>query len=124
MAGPDFFLTVDGVDGEIELTSFSFGISHAAGPAGSGSGAGTGKLNVQDLRVTKLVDKSSPNLFKACATGRHLKNAVITIRKAGGDAPLVYSLSDGFVSSYNVTGNDAGIDQEAITLNFAQVQMT
>lgn len=26
---------------------------------------------------TKVVDKSSPNLFKACATGEHIKSATI-----------------------------------------------
>jgi type VI secretion system secreted protein Hcp len=119
MAGTDYFLTIDGVDGEIELTSFSFGVSHGPG----GSGAGAGKLDVQDLRITKLVDKTSPNLFQACATGTHLKSATIIARKAGGDVQVEYLFSDGFVSSYNVTGNDADIVQEAITLNFGKIEI-
>ena len=35
------------------------------------------------LSIVHTIDKASPLLLKACATGEHLKEATITHRKAG-----------------------------------------
>jgi type VI secretion system secreted protein Hcp len=119
MGQTDFFLKIDGFDGEIQLTSFSFGVSNA----GAG-GSGAGKSNGQAMHLTKLVDNSSPNLFQACATGKHIDDATVSIRKAGG-APVQYLLSNVVVASYNVTGHDGGgVARESITLNFSKIKMT
>src|SRR3954470_23693270 len=67
---------------EVEVLSWSWGVTHAAG-ANSGSGAGTGKASFQDFVITHHVDKASPVLLRACATGEHIKEATITMRKAG-----------------------------------------
>jgi type VI secretion system secreted protein Hcp len=136
MAQADFFLKLGDVEGEsdddthgkeIQLSSFSFGVANS-GAGGFGGGSGASKANVQDLHFTKLVDKSSPNLFQACATGKHFDDATVTIRKAGGDAPveyLIYKLTEVFVSSHNVTGHDGGgIAQESGSINFSKVEMT
>ncbi|MDV3444034.1 type VI secretion system tube protein Hcp, partial [Pseudomonas otitidis] len=37
----------------------------------SGRGGGAGKVSVQDLSLTKYIDKSSPNLMMACSNGKH-----------------------------------------------------
>src|SRR4029450_6240559 len=65
---------------EIEVLSFSWGVTN---PAPSGSGAGAGKATFKDLSITHHIDKASPKLLEACATGTHLKDATITHRKAG-----------------------------------------
>ena len=59
-----------------------------SGSAHVGGGAGAGKVNVQDISVTKYVDSSSPKLMLACCNGTHYANALLTVRKAGGDAPV------------------------------------
>ena len=136
MAQADFFLKLGDIEGEsdddthskeIQLTSFGFGVSNS-GAGGYGGGSGASKANVQDIIFTKLVDQSSPNLFQACATGKHFDDATITIRKAGGDAPveyLVYKLTEVFVSSHNVSGHDGGgIAQESGSLNCSKIEMT
>jgi type VI secretion system secreted protein Hcp len=136
MAQADFFLKIDGVDGEsdddthkgeIQISSFSFGVSNS-GSGGWGAGSGSSKSNVQDMHFTKLVDKSSPNLFQACCTGKHFDSAKVTVRKAGGDAPLeylVYDLTEVFISSHNITGHDGGgIAQESGSLNFSKINVT
>ena len=48
-----------------------------------GSGGGAGKASFHDLSFTHNIDKASPVLLQACATGVHLKEATITHRKAG-----------------------------------------
>jgi type VI secretion system secreted protein Hcp len=88
----------------------------------SGGGGGAGKANFQDITVTKFVDSSSHKLLKAVSTGQHIKQALLTVRKAGGKA-LEYiklTLKDCLISSLS-TGGSGGEDRitENISINFA-----
>src|SRR5262249_13545832 len=67
---------------EIEVLSYSWGLANPA-RIGAGGGGGAGKATFQDLSFHHAIDKASPLLMKACATGLHLKEATITHRKAG-----------------------------------------
>ena len=135
MALVDYFLKIDGIDGEsmdkthkseIQLQSFSWGETNQ-GTFSSGSGGGAGKVQMQDFHFTMTVNKSSPKLFLACANGEHIKKATLTARKAGKDQQdyLKVTFSDLLVSSFQTSGMaDAGhlpIDQ--ISLNFAKLEM-
>ena len=135
MAHVDYFLKIDGVDGEstddkhkaeIELESFSFGGTNA-GSFSSGGGGGTGKVVLNDFHFVKKVDKASAKLFTSCATGEHLKKATLVCRKAGKDQQefLVITLTDTMVSSYQ-TGGSAGssiIPSEQISLGYAKIEI-
>jgi len=75
MAQVDYFIKIEGVDGEstddkhkkeIDVESFSWGETNS-GTAGHGSGSGAGKVHPQDFTFTKRMDKSSPVLFVGCA---------------------------------------------------------
>ena len=128
----DMFLKIDGIEGEskdgthtneIDILAWSWGMSQSA-TTHMGGGGGAGKVNVQDLTFTKYVDKSSPELMKACMTGRHITEATLVIRKAG-DKPLEYmtiKINDIIVSSVS-TGGSGGEDRltENLSLNFSQV---
>ncbi len=135
MAQADFFLKLDGIQGEsqddkhkneIQLASFNVGVTNA-GAGGANLGSGASRSNLQDMHFTKQTDSSSPNLFLACCTGRHIPTATITIRKAGENPLeyLVYKLTEVFVSSHNASGQQGGgIAQESFSLNFSKVEMT
>jgi type VI secretion system secreted protein Hcp len=135
MAQEDYFLKIDGIKGEsqddkhkdeIHVSSFSFGVTNT-GTGGSNLGSGGGRANVQDLHFTKVVDQASPNLFLACATGKHFDTATVTVRRAG-ETPqeyLVYDLEEVFVSSISISGHEGGgIAQESCSLNFSKVTLT
>jgi type VI secretion system secreted protein Hcp len=130
----DYFLKIDGIKGEsqddkhkdeIHVSSFSFGVTNA-GTGGSNLGSGGGRSNIQDMHFTKVVDGSSPNLFLACATGKHFDTATVTVRRAG-ETPqeyLVYKLTEVFVSSISTSGHEGGgIAQESVSLNFSKVEL-
>ena len=134
MAQGDFFLKIDGIDGEsqddklknhIQVLSVSLGVSNL-GTGGSNLGSGASKANVQDIHFTKPADKSSPNIFIHCCSGKHFPTATITMRKAAGDNKvdyLVYKLSEVFISSYNVSAHEGGgIAQESLSLNFSTIE--
>jgi type VI secretion system secreted protein Hcp len=130
----DYFLKIDGVDaestddkhkGEIELESFSWGETKTASGPGGGGG-GSGKVQVQDLLVTMHVSKASPRLMLACATGKHHKEAVLTVRRAGKSQQefLVIKLNEVLVTSYQ-TGGSAQSDvlMDQASLGFSTIQM-
>ena len=127
MAQADYFLDLDSVEGEsqdddsrmknkIHVSSFSFGVTNT-GTGGSNLGSGASKSNVQDLHVTKTMDKSSPNLFIGCANGKHFPKATFYVRRAGENPQvyLKYELTEVFISSYSTSGHEGGgIAQESV----------
>ena len=138
MAAVDYFLKIDGIDGEsvdnkhkgeIEILSYSWGMSQS-GAGAAGSGGGSGKVSIQDIHFTAKTSLASPNLMLACATGQHIKKAVITLRKAGGkqEEYLVINLQDCFISSFAPNGEASGnvkVDDrpiESISLNFNKLE--
>lgn len=91
----------------------------------TGTGGGAGKVSIQDLSLTKYVDKSTPNLMMHCSSGKHVPKVTLTVRKAGGDAQVEYliiNLEEVLISSLS-TGGSGSDDRliENITLNFAKV---
>ena len=53
---------------EIEVLSFSWGVTNT-GVIAAGGGGGAGKATFQDLSIVHKIDKASPLLMQACATG-------------------------------------------------------
>lgn len=134
MAAVDYFLKLDGVDGEskkkdhtdeIELESWSFGESNA-GSFANGSGGGSGKVSMQDFHFVMLVNKASPVLFEYCATGKHIGSAKLTCRKSGDGQQefLKIEFTDCLVSSYQVGGSAGSsvLPTDQIALNFAKIK--
>jgi type VI secretion system secreted protein Hcp len=130
----DMFLKLDGIKGEsadkshkdeINVLAWSWGMSNS-GSAHLGGGAGSGKVNVQDLSLTKYIDVSSPDLMLFCCNGKHVAKAQLTVRKAGETALeyLIIKLEDVLVASVS-TGGSGGEDRltEHVTLNFAKVDV-
>ena len=133
MAAADYFLKIDGIEGEsqdskhkaeIEIQSFSFGATQT-GSFAAGGGGGAGKVSMQDFHFTVPVNKSSPKLMLACASGQHIKKAVLTVRKAGKEQQeyLKYTFSDILVSSYQTGGGGGDVmPVDQISLNFAKIE--
>ena len=109
--------------GEMDILAWSWGMSQSA-TMHMGPGGGSGKVNVQDISVTKYVDRSTPTLMKMCCSGTHIPEIILTVRKAGGKAPVEYvkiTLKEAIVGSIS-TGGSGGEDRltENITLNFSE----
>jgi type VI secretion system secreted protein Hcp len=130
----DMFLSLDGIKGEsadkkhkeeIDLLAWSWGLSNT-GTFHTGTGGGAGKANFQDISITKYVDKSTPDLNYACASGKHIPKAKLTVRKAGENPLeyLTYEFEKVLVSSMSI-GGSGGEERltENVTLNFEKVKM-
>lgn len=129
----DIFLKIDGIKGEsqdskhkdeIEILSYSFGESQT-GTFASAGGGGAGKVSMQDFHFTTPVNKASPGLFFACASGSHIKEGLLTVRKAGGDQQeyLKIKLTDILVSSYQVgASHGSEVPTDQFSLNFSKIE--
>jgi len=135
MAQVDYFLKIKGIDGEstdskhkneIDIESWSWGETNS-GTHASGGGGGAGKVQMQDFHFTMRANMASAKLIKACSTGEHLQEAVLTCRKAGKDQQeyLVLKFTDLLVSSYQIGGSSGDIvPMEQISVNFSKFEIT
>ena len=109
---------------EIEVLSFSWGVTNAQVVSGGGGGA-AGKATFQDLTIVHTLDKASPALLKACATGTHIKDAIITHRKAGKGQQeyLIVKLNDVIITGVSHGGAAGQPISENVTLAFAKIDL-
>jgi len=129
----DCLLKIDGVDGEskidghedeIDVLAWSWGMAQS-GTTHTGGGGGAGKVSVQDISLTKYIDKATPELMRACCNGDHFDEAILIVRKAGKD-PIDYlkiTMNQVIVTSVS-TGGSGGEDRltENVSLNFAKME--
>jgi type VI secretion system secreted protein Hcp len=125
--GSALFLAIDGIKGEstdkghkgeIELRSFSFGTT------GGGTSA---KVHVGDLVIVKTVDKSSPKLFQAAATGKHFPTATISLAKKSKGKKVDYlkfTMKDLIVTSIKPTSPQSDKPSEQVSMSFAKINVT
>jgi type VI secretion system secreted protein Hcp len=109
--------------GEIDILSFSWGVTNSGTIGGGGGGAG--KATFQDLSFTHSIDKASPLLLKACATGEHIKEATITQRKAGKGQQeyLIIKMNDIIITGVSLSSSEGGGSSENISMAFAKVDL-
>ena len=130
----DIFLKINGIDGEsldsshkneIEVLNWNWAIQQESNMH-AGSGGGSGKAQVSDFQFVHYVDRASPNLMKFCLTGKHIQEAKLVVRKAGGN-PLEYlkiTMTDVIVTQVAPGGSstDDVRVSETVSLSFAKVK--
>jgi type VI secretion system secreted protein Hcp len=127
----DTFLKIGDIKGEsldakhkdeIEVLTFSWGVSNASSMA-HGGGGGEGKASFQELSFTHGVDRASAALWQACSTGTHIKEATIVRRKAGKGQQefFIVKLTDVIVTSVTESENGGDGLTENVSLAFAKV---
>jgi type VI secretion system secreted protein Hcp len=122
----DYFLHIDGIEGEstdqqhpneIEMESFSWGELNPQ------IGQGAGKVQLQDFHFVAKTSKASPKLMLYAASGKHIPEAVITLRKAGSDQQdyIKIKLSEVIVTGYSINGTGS-IPEDHFDLSFAKIE--
>ena len=127
-AAVDYFLKIDGIDGEstddkhkgeIVIESWSWGVSQSS--ASSAGGARAGKPCTAPMSFTKPVDKATPLLMANAVSGMVVPRAILIGRKAGEGQQeyLKYELKNVIVTSYQTGGSSSGAPVDQFSLNFA-----
>jgi type VI secretion system secreted protein Hcp len=124
----DMFLKLQGITGEasdtghkgeIDVVSWSWGME------ASRSTGQTGKSTMSELHIVKRVDQSSPTLMTLLRQHKVIKQAQLTVRKAG-DTPLEYftiELEDALVTSLQTESQNTEL-VERVSLGFSKVRVS
>ncbi len=140
----DTHIKFDGVEGEsthqdhkgeIEVLSWSWGISNSSSLAygggsggsssgGSGGGSGLGKALPQEFHFMHHYDKASPVLAKKCAQGVHFPTVVITARKSGEGQKDFFKITmkEVFISSVSNSASSGGDMAESVSMSYGFVE--
>ncbi|MDA1296595.1 MAG: type VI secretion system tube protein Hcp [Chloroflexi bacterium] len=119
----------DSAHGEwIDILSFSQSITRPMSSGISGSTRQRGAASFGEIVLVKAIDKSSPKLQEAVATGQVMASVTLDLTTSSGDRPatyLKYELKDVLITNYRVSGGAAGDDRptETISLNFAEINV-
>jgi type VI secretion system secreted protein Hcp len=129
------FLRIEGIKGEsrderhrdeIEVLSFQWGESSPASQT-QGPGGGAGKVEMSAFHLSAASSQASPVLFLACASGRHFKEAVLSLaRPVGGRGQdfMVWKLQSVLVSAYRTGGGQADSGpMDEFELSFEQIEV-
>jgi type VI secretion system secreted protein Hcp len=85
-------------------------------------------VTIQSFSITKKLDKASPVLFQAAATGKHFKEATLSfMRKAGGKEQtyLKFDFQNVLISSVQDGGAaNKATPTEQVTFNFQKCKET
>jgi type VI secretion system secreted protein Hcp len=130
-----YFLALNGIPGnsaavghagEIDIASFSWGLTNTATGGGGGGGGGAGRATFRDLSFVARTGIASPLLFQACAAGRHLPTAVLTGERAPNRFRyLRITLSEVIVTGYQQTGSESeAAPIDAFSLGYERIEVT
>ena len=127
----DSHLKINGIEGEathkdhkneIELMSWSWGLSNASSIAGGGSGKG--KAVPGDFVIMKKLDKASPNLSKFCVLGKHIPDVVLSCAKSGDGQKEFFKITfkEVLITSVQLSGSSGSEMMESVTLSYADME--
>ncbi|HET7232572.1 MAG TPA: type VI secretion system tube protein Hcp [Longimicrobium sp.] len=114
-----------GYTGQIELMSYSHGVSMQVTGDVSNTERTSGKPRHQDFHVTKYLDKSSPLLNQKCCQATDLGQVLITVGRNdnGTVIPLIiYTLSNAVLSSVSVGGGGGDKPVESVSINYSGIK--
>jgi type VI secretion system secreted protein Hcp len=127
--GLDIFAKIAGIPGEsldaghkdeIEVLSFSWGVTHPVSTPVMGGGSAS-RATFRDLTFVHKIDKASPLLLQACADGKHIQEATISCRKAGQQDYLVVKLNDIIVTGVTAGAASDQAGSETVSLVFGRM---
>jgi type VI secretion system secreted protein Hcp len=134
MAQSDFYLQIEGIEGESEavgfekqmqIESWSMGANNS-GSAGLGTGLGSGKVSMQDFHFVIQNGKASAQLMLAVCKGNHIPQAVLSCRKTGGDGTpytyYKYTFNDLVLSSFQ-SGASQTLPMEQVSFNYTKITL-
>ena len=110
---------------EIEVFSWSWGVTNAA-PVSPGGGGGAGRASFSDLNFTHRYDRAAPLLWRACAVGQHFTEATLVGTKQGKGALdyLIVKMSEVMVTSASASDSSGGGEaMESVGVKFSKVDV-
>ena len=111
-----------GHEGEIDVESWTWTVKTSSA---LGSTAATGRRSYSGLSIFKRIDSASTALLSALATNDEVKEAKLTMRKAGeGQVDyFLITLKEARVTQVEHATDDSGGTRESVTIAFRKVEV-
>ena len=111
-----------GHEDEIIISSWRWGAQASSDLGASGQAV---RRSYSGLTVTKSIDSASTGLLSALATNDEVKEAVLTMRKSGGEAVDYFfvKLQEARVVQVDHSSDDQGGTRETVTFAFRKVEV-
>jgi type VI secretion system secreted protein Hcp len=111
-----------GHEDEINVSSWRWG---AQASSSLGATAATARRSYSGLTVVKAIDSASTSLLSALATNDEVKEAVLTMRKSGGEMHdyFLLTLKEARVTQIEHSTNEHGDTSESVTFAFRKVEV-
>ncbi len=120
--------TATGFEGQIEILSYSHGITQSASmSASTAGGATTGRCNHSDFQISKELDKASAIIAQKCSDGSHIPSITLTLTRSGGGEKvpyMEYKLTKCIISSASIGGSQGAFPNESVTFNYGKIEWT
>jgi len=118
--------TDDAHDKEINVIDFSWGATNPTTMA-SGQGVSAGKVMLQQLNISKIIDTTSHTFVQKCCSGKVIPSGSLFVQRAGGEKvqALEIKLTNIYVSNYTIsdmTSNVSSLPTESVSLSYEQVE--
>jgi type VI secretion system secreted protein Hcp len=127
------YLRIDGIEGGsaaaryegwMDVAAFEWNVSSTAG-AVAGATRTTAAPEFGPITVLKPVDKATPMLAQACASGRSYPEAELVFFAAGSTQPIGrVTLADVRIVESASAGGDMPAPEERLSLSFGRVEWT
>jgi len=132
------YIKFEGVEGEAQdkdhknwsdILAFSQGI-HQPGSAATGPTRRRGDVILEDINITKELDKGGPKIAESVCKGKVFPKVEIHVTASYTDAGRVtyfgYELKNVLVTSYNVSGSSQSeeVPAEVFSMNFEEIKVT
>jgi type VI secretion system secreted protein Hcp len=116
-------LAIEGLtppDQPIKVLAYSWGLSDSVTCLPGGCSGG--KVNVQDLSLTRFMDTLSPRIVRALATGEHFESATLLVNASGvGNAPTHrFEFEPVIFTSESLGGSGGSRQTENLTFTFTK----
>jgi type VI secretion system secreted protein Hcp len=134
----NMFLKLDGIKGQsevepykeqIEILSYSQGVSMNLTVNPSNQTRTTGRPTHSDINFSKMLDVATCDLLQHCNAGTNIKTAEFTITQADGATKKVIevwhiAMTNAIVSSVNIMCGSNDIPSESFSLNYDTITWT
>lgn len=108
--------------GEIDVLGWSWGMSTSSTIGGAGAGSRT---SLSELRIRKLTDTASTALMSVMRNNELIKEAVLTVRKAGGVQINYFSIKikRGRITSFEIAAPSGPVLSEELAIAFESIEV-
>ena len=128
------YLKFEGIEGEstdkghekwIDVLSFSHTMYTPQTSTTSGTSSQRGNVVIEDITVTKELDKSTPKISEKLLAGEVIPKLELELTSSSGTY-LRYELNKVMITSYSISGSGQSGDlpTESITLNFEKIKVS